>query len=178
LGWSEDQINFLLYPLAEGKEPIFSMGDERRRHFFPDAAHPLGLLQATLRPGDNPPIDPIREVHVMSLDTRIGSDLIVDSPILDQQQMRALEQALPDLQRVDVTFDRAQVFRALEAMERVCKEVRWDTELLRRLLCSAIAEHVNSGRLYPFCWRWQRMEGDGAGRTFSGSHRRGNGPGD
>jgi len=92
---------------------------------------------------------------LMSLDTRIGSDLIVDSPILDQQQMRALEQALPDLQRVDVTFDRAQgIPGALEPWNACAKRFGGDTELLRRLLCSAIAEHVNSGRLYPFCWRW------------------------
>jgi len=53
LGWSEDQINFLLYPLAEGKEPIFSMGDDTPPAFLSRMRrHPLGLLQATLRPGD------------------------------------------------------------------------------------------------------------------------------
>jgi glutamate synthase domain-containing protein 2/glutamate synthase domain-containing protein 1/glutamate synthase domain-containing protein 3 len=127
LGWTEDQINFLLYPLAEAKEPVFSMGDDTPPAFLSKMRRTLwDYCKQRFAQVTNPPIDPIREVHVMSLDTRIGSDLIADSPVLDPQQMHALEQAFPSLQRVDVTFDPAQgIPGALEAMERVRKVVRW-----------------------------------------------------
>jgi glutamate synthase (ferredoxin) len=127
LGWTEDQINFLLYPLAHGKEPIFSMGDDTPPAFLSKMRRTLwDYCKQRFAQVTNPPIDPIREVHVMSLDTRIGSDFIADSPILDQQQMRALERAFPDFHRVDITFDPAGgVSAALEAMERVRNEVRW-----------------------------------------------------
>ncbi|MCU1254237.1 MAG: glutamate synthase (ferredoxin) [Candidatus Angelobacter sp.] len=127
LGWSEDQINLLLYPLAEGKEPVFSMGDDTPPAFLSRMRRTLwDYCKQRFAQVTNPPIDPIREVHVMSLDTRIGPDLIADSPVLDQRQMHALEQAFPALQRVDVTFDCANgVSGAIEAIERMRKEVRW-----------------------------------------------------
>jgi glutamate synthase domain-containing protein 2/glutamate synthase domain-containing protein 1/glutamate synthase domain-containing protein 3 len=127
LGWTEDQINFLLYPLAHGKELVFSMGDDTPPAFLSKMRRTLwDYCKQRFAQVTNPPIDPIREVHVMCLDTRIGSDFIADSPVLDKQQMRALERVFSDFQHVDVTFDPAQgVSAALEALERVRKEVRW-----------------------------------------------------
>src|SRR5256885_1889001 len=52
----------------------------------------------------NPPIDPLREAHVMSLDTRIGS-FTTDSPVLNGQQMKALEDTCTNTQHIDVTFN-------------------------------------------------------------------------
>jgi glutamate synthase domain-containing protein 2/glutamate synthase domain-containing protein 1/glutamate synthase domain-containing protein 3 len=127
LGWTEDQINFLLYPLAHEKEPIFSMGDDTPPAFLSKMRRTLwDYCKQRFAQVTNPPIDPIREVHVMSMDTRLGSDFIADSPILDRQQLRALERVFPDFHRVDITFDPAGgVSAALEAMERVRNEVRW-----------------------------------------------------
>ncbi|MGZ4888825.1 MAG: glutamate synthase large subunit [Candidatus Angelobacter sp.] len=127
LGWTEDQITFLLHPLAQGKEPVFSMGDDTPPAFLSKIRRTLwDYCKQRFAQVTNPPIDPIREAHVMSLDTRIGSDVIADSPVLDKQQMRALEQVFPDFQRVDVTFDPAQGGPgAVEALERVRKEVCW-----------------------------------------------------
>ncbi|MCU1331266.1 MAG: gltS [Candidatus Angelobacter sp.] len=127
LGWTEDQINFLLYPLAEGKEPVFSMGDDTPPAFLSRMRRTLwDYCKQRFAQVTNPPIDPIREVHVMSLDTQIGPDLIADSPVLNQQQMRVLEQVFPNFQRLDATFDCAKgVSGAVEALERVRREVRW-----------------------------------------------------
>jgi glutamate synthase domain-containing protein 2/glutamate synthase domain-containing protein 3 len=128
VGWTEDQINFLLYPLAQGKEPVFSMGDDTPPAFLSRMRRTLwDYCKQRFAQVTNPPIDPIREVHVMSLETRIGPNFIADSPVLGQQQMVVLEHAFPDCQRVDVTFDPAHgVSGALDAIERVRKEVRWE----------------------------------------------------
>jgi glutamate synthase domain-containing protein 2/glutamate synthase domain-containing protein 1/glutamate synthase domain-containing protein 3 len=127
LGWSEDQINFLLYPLAQGKEPIFSMGDDTPPAFLSKMRRTLwDYCKQRFAQVTNPPIDPIREAHVMSLDTRIGTGFIADSPLLDGQQIRTLEGAHSNLQRLDATFESTQESPgAIEGLERLRHEVRW-----------------------------------------------------
>ncbi len=128
LGWSDDQIKFLLHPLAQGKEPVYSMGDDTPPAFLSRMRRTLwDYCKQRFAQVTNPPIDPIRELHVMSLDTRIGPDFIADSPVLDEQQLRMLEeQASTSTQRIDITFDSAQgVAGAVEAIERIRNEVRW-----------------------------------------------------
>jgi glutamate synthase (NADPH) large chain len=75
-GYTDEDLRMLLAPMAEtGKEPIGSMGtdtplavlSERRPTLF-NYFHQL-FAQVT-----NPPIDPIREELVMSLETSIGPD--------------------------------------------------------------------------------------------------------
>ncbi len=128
LGWSEDQINFLLHPLAEGKEPIYSMGDDTPPAFLSRMRRTLwDYCKQRFAQVTNPPIDPLREAHVMSLDTRIGSAFITDSPILDAQQMCALGKAFTNSQRLDVAFDSAQgTAGAVEALERIRNQARWN----------------------------------------------------
>ncbi len=130
LGWSEDQISFLLHPLAEGKEPVFSMGDDTPPAFLSKMRRTLwDYCKQRFAQVTNPPIDPLREAHVMSLDTRIGADFIADSPILDAQQMCALLKASTKPQRIDVTFDSAKgTAGALEALERIRGQARWNPE--------------------------------------------------
>jgi glutamate synthase (ferredoxin) len=127
LGWSDDQIKFFLHPLAEGKEPVYSMGDDTPPAFLSKMRRTLwDYCKQRFAQVTNPPIDPIRELHVMSLDTRIGPDFIADSPVLDEQQVRALEQAYSNAQHIDITFDSEHGSAgALEAIERIRNEVRW-----------------------------------------------------
>src|SRR5579859_387468 len=129
MGWSQDQISFLLHPLAQGKEPVFSMGDDTPPAFLSRMRRTLwDYCKQRFAQVTNPPIDPLREAHVMSLDTRIGADFIVDSPVLDQQQIEELKTAFPDFQTVDATFDFAQgIPGALEALERIRQQVRWSS---------------------------------------------------
>jgi glutamate synthase (ferredoxin) len=127
LGWSDDQIKFLLHPLAQGKEPVYSMGDDTPPAFLSKMRRTLwDYCKQRFAQVTNPPIDPIRELHVMSLDTRIGVDFIADSPVLDEQQVQTLEQACSNSQRMDITYDFSQgVTGALAAIERIRNEVRW-----------------------------------------------------
>ncbi|HSK46293.1 MAG TPA: glutamate synthase large subunit [Candidatus Binatia bacterium] len=163
LGWTEDQINFLLYPLAHGKEPVFSMGDDTPPAFLSRMRRTLwDYCKQRFAQVTNPPIDPIREVHVMSLETRIGPDFIADSPVLDQQQMRVLQQAFPGFQQVDVTFDPAQsVSGALDAMERVRHEVRWKHGAAPALVvmtdCSTCEERSALPILLAVAAAWKEM---------------------
>lgn len=74
-GINEENIEIILHPMAEdGQEPTGSMGDDS----------PLAVLSQNYRPFHhffrqnfsqvtNPPIDSLRERHVMSLHTRLGN---------------------------------------------------------------------------------------------------------
>jgi glutamate synthase (NADPH/NADH) large chain/glutamate synthase (ferredoxin) len=127
LGWTDDQIKFFLHSLAQGKDPIYSMGDDTPPAFLSKMRRTLwDYCKQRFAQVTNPPIDPIRELHVMSLDTRIGSDYIADSPVLDEEQVRALTQAFSSTQRIDITFDSALgISGAQAAIERIRNEVRW-----------------------------------------------------
>jgi glutamate synthase (ferredoxin) len=126
-GWSEDQIGFLLHPLAEGKEPLYSMGDDTPPAFLSKMRRTLwDYCKQRFAQVTNPPIDPLREAHVMSLDTRIGSSFVAESPVIDQCQMEMLKQRLPGFHCVDATFHSALgVAGALESIELIRRQVRW-----------------------------------------------------
>jgi glutamate synthase (ferredoxin) len=126
-GWSEDQIGFLLHPLAEGKEPLYSMGDDTPPAFLSRMRRTLwDYCKQRFAQVTNPPIDPLREAHVMSLDTRIGSSFVAESPVMDEYQVRMLKQRLPGFHCVDATFHSALgVAGAFESIELIRRQVRW-----------------------------------------------------
>ncbi|MDO8644355.1 MAG: glutamate synthase large subunit, partial [bacterium] len=73
-GYTEEEIQLIVRPMAhEAKDPVFSMGDdtplavlsERPRLFY-------SYFKQLFAQVTNPPIDPIREASVMSLDTYLG----------------------------------------------------------------------------------------------------------
>jgi glutamate synthase (ferredoxin) len=131
VGWSEDQVRFLLQPLAEGKESVFSMGDDA-----PPAFMSKMQLRRTMwdyckqrfAQVTNPPIDPLREAHVMSLKTCIG-EFTSESPVLSERQLFFLQNRLNPWRRIDVTFDRSRgVPGAYLALERIRNEARWESD--------------------------------------------------
>ena len=93
MGWTEDQYRLLFQPLGrEGKEAIWSMGDDAPPAFLSSAKRPLwDYCKQRFAQVTNPPIDPLREVQVMSLDVYLGARLVAASPVLDAGQMSALE---------------------------------------------------------------------------------------
>jgi glutamate synthase domain-containing protein 2/glutamate synthase domain-containing protein 1/glutamate synthase domain-containing protein 3 len=125
-GWSEDQIGFLLHPLAEGKEPLYSMGDDTPPAFLSKMRRTLwDYCKQRFAQVTNPPIDPLREAHVMSLETRIGS-FVAESPVIDGYQMEMLKQRLPGFHCVDATFHSALgVAGALQSIELIRRQARW-----------------------------------------------------
>jgi len=105
LGWTEDQIHLLLQPLAEGKEPIWSMGDDTPPAFMSRMRRTLwDYCKQRFAQVTNPPIDHLREAHVMSLTTYLGQEMVLDSPVLSPGQLRFLEDHLPPHKVVDMTF--------------------------------------------------------------------------
>ena len=123
LGWTEDQIHLLLQPLAEGKEPIWSMGDDTPPAFMSRMKRTLwDYCKQRFAQVTNPPIDYLREAHVMSLTTYLGRDLVLDSPVLSSGQLRFLEDHLRPHKVFDLTFPAAEgVAGALNRLEQLEK---------------------------------------------------------
>jgi glutamate synthase domain-containing protein 2/glutamate synthase domain-containing protein 1/glutamate synthase domain-containing protein 3 len=96
MGWTDDQYRLLFQPLGrEGKEAIWSMGDDAPPAFLSSGKRPLwDYCKQRFAQVTNPPIDPLREAHVMSLNAYLGAQLVAASPVLDAGQMSVLEMEL------------------------------------------------------------------------------------
>ncbi|CAG8592547.1 16132_t:CDS:2, partial [Acaulospora morrowiae] len=143
-GYTLEQLNLLVLPmLNSGKEALGSMGNDS----------PLACLSAQPRliydyfrqlfaQVTNPPIDPIREEIVMSLECYVGPEgnileineqqtnkFALPSPVLSIEELNAIkriERVLPDwsVTTIDITFPKQEgVNGYLLALERVCAEV-------------------------------------------------------
>jgi glutamate synthase domain-containing protein 2/glutamate synthase domain-containing protein 1/glutamate synthase domain-containing protein 3/very-short-patch-repair endonuclease len=110
-GLSAEDIDMVLLPmLRDGKEAVGSMGDDTPLAVMSE--HYRGLhhfFRQHFSQVTNPPIDPLRETHAMSLATKVGmvrnvlgaspdlSAIVhLDSPILMQAEMQALQEHFAD----------------------------------------------------------------------------------
>ena len=108
MGWTEDQFRLLFQPLGrEGKEAVWSMGDDAPPAFLSSVKRPLwDYCKQRFAQVTNPPIDPLREVHVMSLDVYLDSNTVAGSPVLEAGHLAALQARLSrPIQKVDFTFE-------------------------------------------------------------------------
>jgi glutamate synthase domain-containing protein 2/glutamate synthase domain-containing protein 1/glutamate synthase domain-containing protein 3 len=125
-GWTEDQYRLLFLPLgSEGKEASWSMGDDAPPAFLSHTRRPLwDYCKQRFAQVTNPPIDPLREAHVMSLEVRLNGRVRLPSPVLDEGQMERLQgQYSPAVQRVDATFAaRGGAAAARAALARVARQ--------------------------------------------------------
>ncbi|MGA8216086.1 MAG: glutamate synthase large subunit, partial [Candidatus Sulfotelmatobacter sp.] len=123
LGWTEDQFRMLFQPLVEqGVEPLWSMGDDAPPAFLSRLPRPLwDYCKQRFAQVTNPPIDPLRESHVMSLDVYLGENTQLNSPLLDAGQMDSLAQALLTIHCIDFSFEAAG---GVEAARRVLSRIR------------------------------------------------------
>jgi glutamate synthase domain-containing protein 2/glutamate synthase domain-containing protein 1/glutamate synthase domain-containing protein 3 len=124
-GWTEDQFRMLFQPLVEhGQEPLWSMGDDAPPAFLSSLPRPLwDFCKQRFAQVTNPPIDPLRESHVMSLDVYLGEDTKLDSPLLDAGQMDSLAEALLTVHCIDFSFAaEGGVEAAREALGRIREE--------------------------------------------------------
>ena len=146
-----EECDYMLRPLAEaGQEPVGSMGDDT----------PIAVLSRRVRPlydcfrqqfaqVTNPPIDPLRETVVMSLETRLGREhnpfeereeharrLLLESPLLLPGEFRALlHTRQPDFcpLTIDCTYEpeRSSLEEAISAIaERAERAVREEGAML------------------------------------------------
>src|SRR5271170_551938 len=106
-GWTEDQFRMLFQPLVEnGQEPLWSMGDDAPPALLSSLPRPLwDYCKQRFAQVTNPPIDPLRESHVMSLDVYLCENTKLDSPLLDAGQMDSLDEALLTIHCIDFSFD-------------------------------------------------------------------------
>jgi len=122
LGWTEDQYKLLFQPLVlEGQEAVWSMGDDAPPAFLSRLPRPLwDYCKQRFAQVTNPPIDPLRETHVMSLRIFLGETGVLNSPLLDAGQMKLLESEY-DVRRVSLLFP---VSKGVEGAKAVLEDLR------------------------------------------------------
>ena len=104
-GWTEDQFRIMFNSLAHGKEANWSMGDDTPPAFLSGLHRTLwDYCKQRFAQVTNPPIDPLREAHVMSLDVALRDDLVLPSPLLDSPQVGELSEILQPALHIDFTF--------------------------------------------------------------------------
>jgi glutamate synthase domain-containing protein 2/glutamate synthase domain-containing protein 1/glutamate synthase domain-containing protein 3 len=83
-GYSQEDLRLVIAPMAaNGEEPTASMGNDAALAVLSDRQPPLfAYFKQLFAQVTNPPIDPIREKVVMSLDTSVGAEvnLLTESP--------------------------------------------------------------------------------------------------
>ena len=104
-GYSHEDVEMVLRPtLEEGKEPVWSMGDDTPLAVFSQQPRPLSTyFKQRFAQVTNPPIDSLREQLVMSLTSYLGArgELLADaapaapllelaSPVLDEGHLQAV----------------------------------------------------------------------------------------
>jgi glutamate synthase (NADPH/NADH) large chain/glutamate synthase (ferredoxin) len=108
-GWSEDQYKILFRPLLAGKEADWSMGDDAPPAFLSSLTRTLwDYCKQRFAQVTNPPIDPLRESHVMSLEVPLGHGRFLAGPVLSVAELAVLCAGLPPLQALDFSFPSIQ----------------------------------------------------------------------
>lgn len=143
-GYSFEQVSLLLGPMAaDSKEALGSMGNDAPLACL---AHQPRLLYEYFRQlfaqVTNPPIDPIREAIVMSLECYVGPQgnllemgalqchrLLLPSPVLAIEDFNALVNITslhPDwtVKTIDITFPKTEGIQGyMDALDRICVAV-------------------------------------------------------
>jgi glutamate synthase domain-containing protein 2/glutamate synthase domain-containing protein 1/glutamate synthase domain-containing protein 3 len=107
-GWTEDQFKILFSALVRGKEADWSMGDDARPAFLSALPRTLwDYCKQRFAQVTNPPIDPLRETHVMSLDVHLKDGITLPGPVITPGQLSQLAAILGPEHRIDITFPAA-----------------------------------------------------------------------
>jgi glutamate synthase (NADPH/NADH) large chain/glutamate synthase (ferredoxin) len=110
-GWTEDQFKILFTALVHGKEADWSMGDDAPPAFLSSLPRTLwDYCKQRFAQVTNPPIDPLRETHVMSLEVRLPGNtaapggVVLPGPILAQGEFADLAAQFGPVQSSNFTF--------------------------------------------------------------------------
>ena len=107
-GWTEDQFKTLFSALTHGKEADWSMGDDAPPAFLSTLPRTLwDYCKQRFAQVTNPPIDPLRETQVMSLDVHLKGGVTLSGPLLDAGQLAELSEFFGPVHRMDMTFSSA-----------------------------------------------------------------------
>ncbi len=150
-GYSQEDLKFLMSPMAAmGEEATGSMGNDSPLAVLSDRSKPLyNYFKQLFAQVTNPPIDPIRESIVMSLNSFIGPRpnlldinavnppmrLEVNQPVLDFDDMARLRA---------IAQHSSGKFKSFEI--GVCYPVSWGHEGVEAKLASLCAESVDAIR--------------------------------
>jgi len=142
-GYTVEQLNLLMLPMvADGKEALGSMGNDAPLACMSTQARMIyDYFRQLFAQVTNPPIDPIRESIVMSLEAYVGPEgnllemkaeqchrIILPSPLLTLEEMEAMKnlgvayQTWPS-RMIDITFPKSEGLPGYKlALERTCSE--------------------------------------------------------
>jgi len=148
-GYSQEDLRLVIAPMAaKGEEPVGSMGNDAALAVLSDRQPLLfSYFKQLFAQVTNPPIDPIRESVVMSLQTGVGAELnllmeapeqahqlVMDQPILRNHELEKLRQVSHDVfdaATLDITWP---VERGPDGME-----------IRLYNLCAEAARYVDNG---------------------------------
>ncbi|HWC13244.1 MAG TPA: glutamate synthase large subunit [Actinomycetota bacterium] len=130
-GYQKEEVTVVLRPMAtEGHEPTSSMGDDTAQPPLAQYARPVfSFLKQRFAQVTNPPIDHLRERHVMSITTRIGArgPLLAERPssaaLREYRSFLLFPSAVAELEAagalvIDATFD---VLEGPDGLEAACR---------------------------------------------------------
>src|SRR5271156_2656682 len=111
-GWTDDQFKILFSALTHGKEADWSMGDDAPPAFLSALPRTLwDYCKQRFAQVTNPPIDPLRESHVMSLDVFLREGVTLPGPVITAAELAALLSklgtAFGPVKEIDLTFPAA-----------------------------------------------------------------------
>ncbi len=162
-GYTREDVKMILGPMAaEGKDPVWSMGDDTPLAFLARAPRPVyAYFRQRFAQVTNPAIDPLREACVVSLHTRLGPwphlldkgvalpGLSLPSPFLSLGEMQVLKEgrhfhsAELRVAAVDCVFPAHRTLH--EGLDAICskaiEEVRDGARIL--LLSDRLASRAN-----------------------------------
>ena len=140
-GYSQEDLKLVIAPMAaNGEEPVASMGNDAALAVLSDRQPPLfSYFKQLFAQVTNPPIDPIREAVVMSLQAGVGAEvnllaevpeqahqLVMQQPILRNHELEKLRQVSHDVfdaATLDITWPIEQGPDGMEArLEALCEE--------------------------------------------------------
>jgi len=152
-GFTKEELQYTIKPMAgDAKEPTWSMGDDAPLAVLDAHAKPVfNYLKQKFAQVTNPPIDPIREELVMSLDTYLGPRrnlfaetpeharlLHLNSPLMIDEEVdavRVLANGAFSAATLSVLFAAADGPDAmLPAIDRLCREASEAIDAGRNIL--------------------------------------------
>ncbi|PSO96595.1 MAG: glutamate synthase subunit alpha [Cyanobacteria bacterium QS_9_48_30] len=146
-GYTAEDVEMIIQPMArDGKEPTFCMGDDIPLAVLSQKPHPLyNYFKQRFAQVTNPPIDPLRESLVMSLNMQLGErgNLLKEQP--ENARLLSLESpVLNDAELSSIVNHPSFVTRQLSTLYEIAQGPK-GLETALENLCQRAAEAVNSG---------------------------------
>ncbi len=145
-GYSREDMKMIIKPMAlEGKEPVGSMGNDTPHAFLSKRPQMLyNYFKQLFAQVTNPPIDPIREELVMSLESFVGPEknvleetpehchkLGIKKPVITDEELEKIRNIRVNsfkTKTVLTIFDASKIENFIHALERICFETEYAIE--------------------------------------------------